>query len=217
MILSDISVELLEHMGSDLDVVNDARVSFDKIHYIFDDEDDTGLIEYLAKNDHWSPFAHSKIKFRVKAPLFVARQLHKHHVGFDVNEVSRKYVDSEPEFYMPEFRSRAKHVKQGSSSVVVDNDDMPSRYIESIEQSVAMYNEMLANNVAPEVARAILPQCMMTTWIWTSSLYGWARMVRQRTSPFAQKESSEVAWKIYKHMIELFPVSTAALMKSRNV
>ena len=210
---SDIQVELLNHMGSDLTVVNAARVSMDKWHDEFMDND-PGLIEYLSEHGHWTPSAHAILQFRVKAPIFVARQLFKHQVGLVVNEVSRRYVDSEPEFYIPEMRARAKNVKQGSKDELIELAHEMTEELEICCKScLAAYNDMLDNNVAPEIARTVLPQNMMTQWIWTGSLYAFARVCNLRLDKHAQKESRIVAEGIYKHLKELFPVSTKALVK----
>ena len=241
--MADIKVELLDHMGSDLDVVNAARVSFDKDsdwEYVegitepdkFDisyttyerrlSERDASLIRYLAAHNHWSPFTHCFLKFRVKAPIFVARQLAKHQVGLSWNEVSRRYVDSEPEFYEPQaWRARADNVKQGSSE-----ETIPQLYINDAMNvwdewgsshtvtgsCLEAYKELIAYGVCPEQARMVLPQSMMTEWIWSGSLYAFARVVNQRLDSHAQRECVEVALPISGHCATIFPVSWAALI-----
>lgn len=192
---SDIEVSLIDKMGSDLSVVNAARVSFDKESALEDgflSEKDIKLISYLAKHDHWSPFAHTSLQFRVKAPIFVARQLVKHQVGGVWNEVSRRYVDSEPEFYFPKsWRVRPVNMKQGSGG------DHPASGAWSVaaginlRQILQLYEGMLKDGVAPEQARMVLPQNMMTEWIWTGSLVFWARVCKLRL--YAQAETSDVA------------------------
>ena len=211
MKITDIDVEYMDHMGSDLTVVNAARVSFDKEHEEFDHRTDRGLIKYLATHNHWSPFAHCSVTFRVKAPIFVARQLVKHTVGFSWNEVSRRYVDNEPEFFIPEvWRKKAENVKQGSSEDSADwNADHTYDHVGS---ALWQYNKMLEAGVCPEQARMVLPQNTMTEWIWTGTLYAWARMCQLRLDSHTQKETQVVAEKVAKHLAELFPVSWEFLM-----
>lgn len=214
MRVSDITVDYLDHMGSDLTVVNAARVSMNKWHSEFQ-ESDTGLIEYLAEHNHWSPFAHAFMQFRIKAPIFVARQLVKHQVGLAWNEVSRRYVDSEPEFYMVEMRSRAENVKQGSLDETIPIPERKFREVENVlacQNCITAYNHMLDDGVAPEVARAILPQNMMTEWVWSGSLYAFARVCNLRLDSHAQKETRLVAEQIFKLLEMYFPVSTKALI-----
>lgn len=211
MKITDIDVEYMDHMGSDLTVVNAARVSFDKEHEEFDHATDRGLIKYLAKHNHWSPFAHCSVTFRVKAPIFVARQLVKHTVGFSWNEVSRRYVDNEPEFYFPEaWRARAANVKQGSSDTEIAFLTDPAKVLTA--SALSTYNEMLKHGVCPEQARMILPQNTQTEWIWTGTMYAWARMCQLRLDSHTQKETQVVAEKVAKHIAELFPVSWEFLM-----
>lgn len=211
MKIADIDVEYLDHMGSDLTVVNAARVSFHKEHEEFDHTTDRGLIKYLAKHNHWSPFAHCSASFRVKAPIFVARQLVKHTVGFSWNEVSRRYVDEEPEFFFPEvWRAKAENVKQGSSD---DEVGLTFNYAEaSTGVSFSAYENLLSLGVCPEQARMVLPQNTMTEWIWTGTLYAWARMCQLRMDSHTQKETQVVAQKIHETMWDLFPVSWEFLM-----
>ena len=221
-----IKVDHVDHMGSDLSVVNAARVSFDKqsewqwtpamhrgdTQQAFLSEADTKLIAYLAKHNHWSPFAHTSIQLRIKAPIFVARQLVKHQAGGIWNEVSRRYVDSEPEFYFPEvWRGRPiDGAKQGSSGEA--NTTMADEWVAgSVEECLSTYNALLEHNVAPEQARMILPQGVMTEWYWTGSLMFFARVCAQRLDPHAQAETSEVARQIADIVRPRFPVSWMAL------
>jgi thymidylate synthase (FAD) len=220
---AQMKVELLDHMGSDLDVVNAARVSFDKKsewregsceEYGFQlTERDISLIDYLAEHHHWTPFSHCYAKFRIKAPLFVRSQLFKHKVGLTENEVSRRYVDSEPEFYVPEkWRKRADNVKQGSMEEAVETNAANKRDYELyIVNTVDFYKELLADGVAPEQARMVLPQSMMTEWIWSGSIAAFARVYKQRTSPHAQSETRTVAYAIGNELRDLFPISWKAL------
>ena len=229
-----IKVDYVDHMGTDLTVVNAARVSFDKEsdwkldfskdHKFGDNvlsDADTKLVAYLAKHNHWSPFAHTSIQLRVKAPIFVARQLVKHQVGGVWNEVSRRYVDSEPEFYFPEvWRGRPTDgVKQGSSGVVTHVHGVLVSHGAQYAASTALgtYNQLIDGGVAPEQARMILPQNMMTEWYWTGSLMFFARVCAQRLDPHAQAETSEVARQIANIVRPLFPVSWMALTAKEAV
>lgn len=217
-------VELIDHMGSDLTVVNAARVSFSKqSSYDYDPHEqvwhlkdtDERLIAYLAKHGHWSPFAHPQITLRIKAPLFVARQLQKHQVGLSWNEVSRRYVDSEPEFAFPVFRKRADNVKQGSSNEFPEDlDGCEQLFLFAQNACHAVYQKLLAKGVCPEQARMVLPQSMMTEWFWTGSLYAFSRVVKQRLDPHAQRETQEIAKQIAKIIKPLFPVSWKELVET---
>ena len=203
----DISVSLVDHMGSDLSVVNAARVSFAKEHKEFDNVSDTKLINYLAKHNHWSPFGHGSMQFAISAPVFVARQLVKHQVGLVWNEVSRRYVDNEPEFYTPtEWRKSAENKKQGSSDETVEYSVLPAYTF-----AKQCYENMLKMDIAPEMARMVLPQSMMTEWYWSGTLYAFARVCNLRCKPDAQKETQNVGWGIDKHAAKLFPASWQAL------
>lgn len=236
MKIADISVEYIDHMGSDLSVVNAARVSFDKksdwdygeVEIRPDPCDpearvwvapktlkatDARLISYLAKHNHWSPFAHTSVQFRVKAPIFVARQLVKHQVGGVWNEVSRRYVDSEPEFYFPAtWRGRPVNAKQGSSGVMPESAMWDGAAKEHVKNCLAWYEGAIASGMAPEQARMVLPQNTMTEWIWTGSLVFWARVCTLRLDSHAQDETSEVARQINELVQPLFPMSWGALM-----
>ena len=223
MKIADISVELVDHMGSDMSVVDAARVSFDKrsIGYDVDGklpDADHKLIRYLSDHNHWSPFSHTASSFRIKAPLFVARQLVKHCVGGSWNEVSRRYVASEPEFYMPSYwRKSAASVKQGSSDEqVYGNDAYMSAAKRYTEQCLSLYNGMIQGGICAEQARMVLPQNMMTEWIWTGSLYFFARVCNLRLDSHTQKETQVVAQQISDCMNELFPVSWKTLVLHEN-
>ena len=207
---ADIAVTYIDHMGSDLSVVNAARVSFDKESSKMEDKD-ARLIRYLAEHEHNSPFNHTFITVRVKAPVFVARQLVKHKF-MPWNEVSRRYVDSEPEFYIPDvWRKRGHNVKQGSSDEGVDGPWVDASKA-SMEETLRMYNDLLSSGVCPEQARMVLPQSMMTEWYWSGTLGAFANMCRLRLDAHTQKETREVAQKISDIITPLFPVSWRALM-----
>jgi thymidylate synthase (FAD) len=211
MKVADIEVKLLDSMGTDLSVANVARVSFDKQHDELTDGD-VKLINYLATHDHWSPFAHCFASFRIKAPLFVARQLVKHQVGLSWNEVSRRYVDSEPEFYMPkELRGRAENVKQGSGEALGYQGQLNWIRCNS-NAALEAYKDLLDNGVAPEQARMVLPLNTMTEWIWSGSLMAFARVCRQRLDPHAQYECRLVAEQLDERLRWAFPESMAALL-----
>ena len=200
-------VRLIDHMGSDLSVVNAARVSFAKEHKEFDDVGDTKLINYLAKHNHWSPFGHGSLQFAISAPVFVARQLVKHQIGLTWNEVSRRYVDDEPEFYIPDsWRGAAENKKQGSSDETIEY-----HLGSTLEFVKTTYNNMLKLGIAPEMARMVLPQSMMTEWYWSGTLMAFARVCNLRCKPDAQKETQVVGWGIDKLARELFPASWEAL------
>ena len=200
-------VDLIDHMGSDLTVVNAARVSFAKESKEFSDKDEK-LINYLAKHNHWSPFGHCSLQFRIKAPIFVARQLVKHQVGLVWNEVSRRYVDDEPEFYIPEkWRLRAENKKQGSSDEEIEYD-----ITDFVSKSKELYNDMLESDIAPEMARMILPQNMMTEWYWSGSLMAFARVVNLRIKEDTQEETRVIATHIDKHLKDHFPISAKHLL-----
>ena len=211
-------VKLVDHMGSDLTVVNAARVSFAKTSEwdVVPDAgpvegylkvDDERLIKYLAKHNHWSPFGHASMQFHIKAPVFVARQLVKHQVGLVWNEVSRRYVDDEVEFYEPtEWRLAAENKKQGSSDETVPFSVTPTH-----EWCRQTYKNLLNAGVAPEMARMILPQSMYTEWYWSGTLYAFARVCNLRCKPDAQKETQMIADQIDVLAKELFPNSWEAL------
>ena len=215
--MAQITATLIDSMGSDLSVVNAARVSFGKKsdwNPNFRDEKplyerDAKLIKYLAKHKHLSPFGHAFASFHVKAPIFVARQLVKHKF-LRWNEISRRYVDDEPEFYTPDvWRGRAEDVKQGSSGEV----DLVWGPEHLYEKPLAVYKRMLEAGVAPEQARMVLPQSTMTEWYWSGSLDAFAAMCRLRCAPDTQYESRLVADDISDMMSSLFPVSWDALTK----
>jgi len=192
-------VQLLDIMGSDLTVVNAARVSFAAESEEFGSRDKK-LIRYLANHNHWTPFAHVQVQFRIKAPLFVARQLVKHQSGLVWNEISRRYVDFLPTFHQPEaWRKRADNKKQGSSDESFtgpDGERFDMRYKDLMDKAEVVYDNMIASGVAPEQARMVLPQSMMTEWYWTGSLAAFARVVQQRISSDAQYECQIIAQKI---------------------
>ena len=218
-----IEATYIDHMGSDLSVVNAARVSFGKKsawEEPFEDCDvsllrlsdrDTKLIKYLAKHKHLSPFGHAFASFHVKAPIFVARQLVKHKF-LRWNEVSRRYVDDEPEFYTPDaWRGRSADKKQGSDGVVELGTLEDAIVSDSPYEALYAYKTLLGAGVAPEQARMVLPQSTMTEWIWSGSLDAFADMCRLRLKEDTQYESRLVAQQIDREMMKLFPVAWEAL------
>ena len=204
-----IEVTYIDHMGSDLSVVNAARVSFGKTHKAMT-EGDTKLIHYLAKHKHMSPFGHCFASFHVKAPIFVARQLVKHKF-LRWNEISRRYVDDDPEFYVPDaWRGRADDKKQGSAGKIASGSpDILSFHLNKV--ALDNYKLLLHHGVCPEQARMVLPQSTMTEWYWSGSLDALADMCKLRCMSDTQAETQEVAWAISLKMEDLFPVSWVAL------
>lgn len=231
-------VEYVQHMGSDLTVVNAARVSFDKEAIWGWDNIESGygepkqilkaederLISYLARHDHFTPFTHCTITLRETVPIFVARQRFKHTVGFSYNEVSRRYVDDPPDFYTPTiWRSRpVGSAKQGSgegkvSSISLRNNverwecDIDEAYSNFIESAWDLYTSMIEADVAPEMARMVLPQSMYTSYYVTGSLMAFARAYKLRSDPHAQKEIQDVAQYWNSIIRPLYPISWNAL------
>ena len=204
-----IEVAFVNKMGNDMSVVNAARVSFAKVKKGKLDAKDDKLIKYLAYWGHWSPFAHATMSFRIKAPIFVARQLVKHQVGLAWNEVSRRYIDDKPEFYMTdEWRSRPdKSIKQGSGDKIIKYD-----INHAVNVALETYNDMLEEGIAPEMARMILPQNTMTEWIWSGSVYAFSRVCNLRTKSNAQKETGSVAEQMASIMREHFPLCSKYLL-----
>ena len=211
-------VRLIDKMGSDLSVVNAARVSFAKesewesipeggqIEGLLSLGDEK-LIKYLAKHNHWSPFGHASMQFHIKAPIFVARQLVKHQVGLVWNEVSRRYVDDEPEFYIPKaWRLKAEDKKQGSSNEVIEYS-----LGSTLEFVKTTYQNMLKAGIAPEMARMVLPQNLYTEWYWSGTLMAFARVCNLRCKPDTQWETQLVAGMIDIQTKDKFPISWKAL------
>jgi thymidylate synthase (FAD) len=216
-------VEYVDHMGSDLSIVNAARVSFNKESSWEEVDDGVGhlsakdskLIQYLAKHQHWTPFAHTSITLRIKAPISIRTQLFKHKVGFVENEISRRYVSYEPDLYYPFFRSKPTNgAKQGSEDFITDpraKEHVDRIYRENAKQAIEVYDQLLEAGVAPEQARFILPQGVYTEWWWTGSLSAYARVYKQRTDPHAQWEVQEYAKAIGEIIEPLFYESWSLL------
>jgi thymidylate synthase (FAD) len=212
-------VEYVDHMGTDLTVVNAARVSFNKEsewdngHVL--SAKDSKLVKYLADHNHWTPFAHTSITLRIKAPISIRTQLFKHKVGFTENEISRRYVSYEPDLYYPFFRGKPTNgAKQGSEDFIQDPKvklTIDKIYRDSAESAIEAYNNLLEAGVAPEQARFVLPQGVYTEWWWTGSLPAYARVYKQRIDPHAQWEVQEYAKGIGSIIESLFPESWSVL------
>ena len=225
-------VDYVDHMGTDLTVCNAARVSFnnesewgldfDAIErlkscpYNKDDvrmlkDKDVKLIKYLAKHNHWTPFAHPQITLRIKAPISIRTQFFKHKQGFTENEISRRYVSFEPDFYLPIWRTKPTDgAKQGSEDFITEETKTnlyDAIYRESYETALHVYNTLIEKGVAPEQARFVLPQGMYTEWYWTGSLAAYARFYKQRKDDHAQWEIREYAKAVGKIIEPYFPVS----------
>jgi thymidylate synthase (FAD) len=209
-----VNVELIDKMGTDLTVVNAARVSYAGHKEVFEEKDEK-LIKFLAVHNHWSPFGHASLQFRIKAPVFVARQLVKHQVGLIWNEVSRRYVSYDPELYeIKKWRGKPKSSKQGSSEEFIDLGKTHIHWLEStMNACISLYKHMISQGVAPEQARAVLPQSMMTEWYWSGSLYAFARMCNLRCAEDTQLETRQVANKISEICSKEFPVCWKHLIK----
>ena len=210
-------VTLVEKMGTDLTVVNAARVSFGKKKTKFSKQDEK-LIKYLARHNHWTPFGHCNLQFHIVAPVFVARQLVKHQIGLVWNEISRRYVDSEPEFYQPEsWRLKADDKKQGSSDDIWEGetvDDPSIAYQNICNEARSKYLHWVnVLNICPEQARMVLPQSMKTEWYWSGTLMAFARVCNLRCKPDAQLETRLITDQIDIISSAEFPVSWKALRK----
>lgn len=211
--MKGISVELLDHMGDDIAVVQAARVSFAKDVAEFDEVRDGKLINYLAKHDHWTPFAHTALKFRVSAPVPIRTQCFKHKIGMVENEESRRYISSAPEIYMPSFRCKPEgSIKQGSGSTHYADQYWQHEYKTLTNLCLTTYTDMLNDGVCPEQARFVLPQGAIVNWIWTGNLVSFANFYIKRTDLNAQREVQVVAEAVGKEVEKIFPVSWNALV-----
>lgn len=222
-----LSIDLLDYHGSDAAVANSARVSFanfgewNEIPEGYSQERCSGLIKYLAKHRHLTPFRHTSVSIRCKAPIFIARQLGKHQAGLSWNEVSRRYVKGDVEFHVPDVWRAAPEgsIKQGSGPenirhILDDHAELScihAEYDKFIDTALDLYNTMLAHKVAPEQARMVLPQSMMTEWVWTGNILAFAHIYRERIAPGAQIEAQEFAKELDAIIRPLFPEAWAAL------
>lgn len=220
--MEGIKIELVDVMGDDSSVSNSARVSFNKWKEEFDEKDGK-LIKYLAKHRHMTPFRHTQVQIRCKAPIFLVRQLGKHQAGLSWNEISRRYVKSEPEFFIPEdWRSVPDgSIKQGSGDSVVthlrDEDNVrtisvDSAYRDYVDGAVDLYTRMIEDGVAPEMARMLLPQSMQTEWIWSGNILAFAHVYKERIASGAQLEAQDFAKKLDEVIRPIFPVAWSALV-----
>lgn len=230
--MQGIKVEVLDFCGSDEAVANAARVSFSQfgewnsIPEGYTKAKSDKLIAYLADHEHTSPFRHNSITVRCQAPIFLARQLMKHQAGLSWNEISMRYCDKPLGFFTPEqWRSRPdKSLKQGSGDGIVKTLNIKDaaggdwgclpimdEYSNHIHRSVLLYEEMLANNVAPEMARMVLPQSMLTDWVWTGNLMAFSHVYNLRIKENAQVEARVFAKELGDVIQPLFPVAWQAL------
>jgi thymidylate synthase (FAD) len=214
-------VSYIMHMGSDLSVVNAARVSFNKESVLDDSggvsDKDKRLITYLAEHNHWTPFAHPMVSLRIKAPIFVRTQLFKHKVGFVENEISRRYVTFDAEVYKPQWRDAPKDgAKQGSSGFSSFDKTADDVFNASSEKSISAYKKLLHLGIAPEQARSALPQGTYTEWWWTGSLSAYARVYHQRIDTHAQWEVQQYAKAIGDIIEPLFPESWKVLTRQHT-
>lgn len=213
-------VELIDYSGSDLSVVDAARVSYDKKSEALVDggvnEKDRNLIKYLASHSHWTPFAHCFLSLRLTVPIYVARQLAKHQVGLVINEESRRYVSDTPGVYLRDtWHKKPDNSKQGKGEPfsTVLSDTFRDAAADSMRSSVQTYEYLINMGVAPEQARAVLPQGTYTSFIWSGSLYAFSRVVGLRDKPDAQQETAEVGRKIAGFLHQCYPISAKALLE----
>ena len=217
------SIELLSHDGNDNTVANTARVSFAGEDWLNLPEDYTPaqrdkLIAYLAKHKHVSPFRHNSISIRCEMPIFIVRQLGKHQAGLSWNEVSRRYCTDDVTFHIPE-EWRVKpdgSIKQGSAGVSLLNNYFNTKYKQHLRSSIELYDDMIEENIAPEMARMVLPQSMNTKWVWTGNLLAMAHIYRERSDGGAQLECRIFAAELDEVLRPLFPVAWAALVGERK-
>ncbi|WEQ51169.1 FAD-dependent thymidylate synthase [Komagataeibacter oboediens] len=213
-IINKCTATLLDSMGDDLSVANAARVSFDKWKDELDGKDER-LIAYLASHNHWTPFTHVQVKLRMETPIFVARQWFKHQVGVSRNEVSRRYVDVDPVFYIPDqFHSRPEGgIKQGSGGAYPGNDQMHRIATDRATVALENYREDISTGLSPEEARMFLPQNTATAWVETGSLAYFARACALRLDPHAQNATRQLGWAVAEAVKDIAPLSWAALME----
>ena len=213
--MTQLQVQYIDHMGNDDSVVNAARVSFAKEASNFPAEKNRKLIRYLAEHKHEIPFAHTAVTLRVKAPISIRTQCFKHKIGFVENEVSRRYVTGTPELFLPTFRTAPQgNAKQGSGGEHGENELLQEVYQSIAQECLEAYESMIKNGVAAEQARLILPQGVMTEWVWTGSLLAFARFYNLRIDPHAQKEIQDLAHMVGDIIEPLYPVSWAALTRA---
>lgn len=215
---TQLDIRVINYQGDDDQICDAARVSFDKDALEQDFETvykkNVRLLKYLAKHNHWSPFAHNSITIRVTAPIFLARQLVKHQVGGVWNEISRRYVDYTPSFYVPtKYHMRPQNAKQGSGALIDYQScwELETYIRAHCCRALELYEELLDKGVAPEEARIVLPLNMMTSWYWTGSLAFFFRVYKQRHDRHAQLIAQEFAGKLKDVIEPLFPEAWKAL------
>lgn len=234
--MKGISIKLVDHMGDDFRVFEAAKATLggsEESQFKRGETDPTRLINFLAREKHVTPFRHPQVTFECEAPIAIARQLGKHQSGFSWNERSMRYKDSVIDIFVPDmFRGRPDKLHDGSTAEDVrhnvtqiqESEDVNSEfmsiyevYYQAINQSLYLYEELVESGLAPEQARFILPQGMITRWVWTGSLYGWYSVYKQRSSEHAQYEVREFARQLDEHMSKLFPIAWKALKDSDNI
>ena len=209
-------VELIDVMGNDLSVVNAARVSYAKVKEEFDKSDEK-LIKYLAEHNHWSPFAHTFLSFRIEAPIFVARQLVKHQIGLVWNEESRRYIDDTPKLHkIKQWREKPNNSKQGSGDQIIIDNELFNQIQMHNQNALLLYDKLIQANIAPEQARAVLPLNTYTNWIWSGTLYAFARVCKLRLDDHAQKETRDIAQAINVCCLDSFPISWKYLNEEKD-
>lgn len=212
-------VKLVDYMGSDLSIVNAARISFGKTKEHWDDSD-TKLINYLAKHGHTSPFRHTALTFHIKAPIFVFRQWMKHRVASEFNEISGRYVDfAENEFYIPKlFRQQAKENKQGSCGEIEHKNSTIAQevFLKACHSSIQQYKFLINLGVCREQARCILPLGLYSEVYWTAGLQAVAHFITLRTHSHAQWEIQQYAKIIYSLTKQIFPYGLKVLLGSNT-
>ena len=222
-----ISIKFVDKMGDDFRVFEAAKATLggeEESGFVMGETDPSRLINFLARERHITPFCHPHVTFECEAPIAIARQLGKHQVGFRWNERSMRYKDSVIDVYVPDmFRGRPDNLHSGSADIDVsgrvvyedwydgDHGTIEDVYKYAIDQCLYFYNELVKAGLAPEQARFVLPQGMITRWIWTGSLYGWYEVWRQRSSEHAQYEARLFASQLDAHMSSLFPIAWEAL------
>ena len=217
-VLGEGKVDLIDYMGTDLTVVNSARVSFGKRKTSFDKQD-RALVRYLAKHKHFSPFRHIQVQFHIKAPEFVMRQWYKHVVGIETsstsstkdhawNEISGRYVEYS-DFYIPEnFRAQSSDNKQASEGLVEDQESAEKLWSDAQKKSTEAYEKMIEMGVAKEQARSILPLTVYTQVWWTASFQSIMNFIELRDEKTSQIEIQEYAKVMKELMFDVFPKTT---------
>lgn len=223
-----ISIKFVDKMGDDFRVFEAAKATLggeEESGFVRGETDPSRLINFLAREKHITPFCHPHVTFECEAPIAIARQLGKHQVGFRWNERSMRYKDSVIDVYVPDmFRGRPDKLHDGSTEVDVGDKNISSNHIIwtvkkeyelAIKTAISSYEVLLKAGLAPEQARFVLPQGMITRWIWTGSLYGWYEVWRQRSSEHAQYEARLFASQLDIHMSSLFPIAWEALKENK--